>query len=147
MGGPKSGGVKERRALRTFVTFMRAYNSMRARLEPHIRRHGLTASQFGALEALLHLGPMNLRTLGDKILSSKANMTMVVDNLEHKGLVRRQPEPSDRRQTIVHLTRVGRRLISAVFPQQAEAIAADFGRLTAAEQDTLARLCKKLGRD
>ena len=146
MSSKPSASARERRALNTFVTFMRAYNSLRGRLESHITRHGLTVSQFGALEALLHLGPMNQRTLGEKILSSKANMTTVVDNLEQKGLVRRRAAATDRRQTIVRLTSAGRKLVSAIFPQQARAIVDDLARLTAREQETFARLCKKLGK-
>lgn len=41
----------------------------------------MTASQFGVLEALCHLGPMHQYDLGERILKSSGNMTMVIDNL------------------------------------------------------------------
>jgi MarR family 2-MHQ and catechol resistance regulon transcriptional repressor len=45
----------------------------------------------------------------------------------------------------VHLTPEGRRLISKVFPAHVREIVAAFSALTAAEQETLGRLAKKLG--
>jgi MarR family 2-MHQ and catechol resistance regulon transcriptional repressor len=76
---------------------------------------------------------------------SGANITTVVDNLERRRLVRRERNGHDRRNVTVHLTSDGRRLISRIFPGHAAAIADAFSALTAAEQDELARLTKKLG--
>ena len=60
-------------------------------------------------------------------------------------LVKRKRNQADRRFFIVHLTDNGYRLINKIFPLHAAVIAKDLGVLTAAEQDTLGRLCKKLG--
>ena len=70
---------------------------------------------------------------------------MVIDNLEKSGLVRRDRFEADRRFYIVHLTDKGYHLINKIFPLHASVIAKDLGVLTAAEQDALGRLCKKLG--
>ncbi len=146
MGTRSEGTAAEERALNTFVKLMRATDSVRSRLEPHLRREGVTPTQFGVLEALLHLGPMNQRALGAKLLVSKGNVTKVVDNLEKRQFVQRQAAPADRRQSIVSLTRAGRRAIAAIFPRQVQAITREFSPLTAREQELLGRLCKKLGR-
>ncbi|MEN8376594.1 MAG: MarR family transcriptional regulator [Gemmatimonadota bacterium] len=138
--------ARRRRALNTFVKFMRAYASVTARLEPEITKHGVTRTQFEVLEALLHLGPMNQRQLGEKILSSKGNITTVLDNLERDGLVERRPVEGDRRQKLVALTAAGRKRIRRIFPRQADAIVREFGTLTSEEQRTLGELCRKLGR-
>ena len=45
----------------------------------------------------------------------------------------------------VHLTAEGRRLIKKLFPRHAQTIVGEMGALTAAEQEELARLCRKLG--
>jgi MarR family 2-MHQ and catechol resistance regulon transcriptional repressor len=97
------------------------------------------------LEALYHLGPLSQGEIGQKILRSSGNITMVIDNLEKKGLVRRERNKTDRRFFFVHLTDRGYNLINRIFPPHAAVIAQDFTVLTAAEQDTLGRLCKKLG--
>ena len=50
----------------------------------------LTISQFGVLEALYHKGPLCQRDIAAKILKSTGNITMVIDNLEKRELVRRE---------------------------------------------------------
>jgi MarR family transcriptional regulator, 2-MHQ and catechol-resistance regulon repressor len=92
------------------------------------------------------LGSLSQRQIGQKILRSSGNITLVIDNLEKSGLVRRERNEVDRRFFIVHLTDKGDRLMSSLFPVHAAVIAKDLAVLTAAEQDALGRLCKKLGR-
>ena len=139
------GNKKEIRALRTYVKLMRAAESVTTRTHRHLSSTGLTISQFAVLEALYQLGPLSQREIGQKILRSSGNITMVIDNLEKNGLVRRERFEADRRFYIVHLTDKGYHLINKIFPPHAAVIAEDLGALTAAEQDTLGRLCKKLG--
>ena len=133
------------RALRTYVKLMRAADSVTARTHRHLSATGLSISQFAVLEALYHLGPLSQREIGQKILRSSGNITMVIVNLEKNGLVRRERNEADRRFFIVHLTDKGDNLINKIFPPHAAVIAKDLGVLTAAEQDTLGGLCKKLG--
>lgn len=133
------------RALRTFVKLVRASESLAGRLTRGITRAGLTISQFGALEALLHKGPMCQRELGAKLLKSTGNITMVVDHLEQRGLVRRERDTRDRRYVTVHLTDAGRELIQAVFPPHAAAIEREMSVLTAEEQELLGELCRRVG--
>ena len=139
------GNKKELRALNTYVKLMRAAESVTNRTHRHLSETGLTISQFAVLEALYQLGPMSQREIGQKILRSSGNITMVIDNLEKNGLVKRERNEADRRFFIVHLTDKGYSLISKIFPPHAAVIAKNLSVLTAAEQDTLGRLCKKLG--
>jgi MarR family 2-MHQ and catechol resistance regulon transcriptional repressor len=139
------GSQKETRALKTYVKLMRAAESVTARTHRHLASTGLTVSQFAVLEALYQLGPLSQREIGQKILRSSGNITMVIDNLEKNGLARRERFEADRRFFIVHLTDKGYHLINNIFPPHAAVIAEDLGVLTAAEQDALGRLCKKLG--
>ena len=55
---------------------------------------GLTPTQFGVLEALLHKGPLSQRELGQKVLTSAGNMTDLIDKLETRGLVPAHPPDS-----------------------------------------------------
>jgi MarR family 2-MHQ and catechol resistance regulon transcriptional repressor len=128
------------------VKLMRAADSVQAPLERRLESLGLTEGQFGVLEILLHLGPQSPGALGRKSFRSGGNITTVLDNLERRGLVRREREPRDLRSFRVSLTPAGRRLIGRLFPGHAEAITAVLSALTPAEQVTLGRLLKKLGR-
>ena len=133
------------RALKTYVKLMRATESITARTHRQLSTFGLTFSQFGVLEALYHLGPMSQSEIGQKILRSSGNMTMVIDNLEKRELVRRERNQADRRFFIIHLTDEGKKLISGIFPSHAAEIARELDVLSPTEQQTLGRLCKKLG--
>lgn len=146
MGTRYEGTPREVRALNAFIKLTRGTHSLLMRLEPHITRHGITTTQFGILETLLHLGPLNQRELGQKLLLSKGNISVVVSNLEKSTLVDRRRDEEDRRQTIVQLTAKGRKLIEKMFPKVVDAIVDDFANLTAGELETLGRLAKKVGR-
>jgi MarR family 2-MHQ and catechol resistance regulon transcriptional repressor len=140
------GDSGTKRALNALINLSRASNSVQTRLSVGLDRHGITTSQLGILEALFHLGPMCQRALGDKLLRSGGNITMVIDNLEKHGLVQRVRQEDDRRMIVIHLTSPGRKLISRVLPQHAKEVVKEMSRLTASEQEELRRLCRKLGR-
>ena len=139
------GSENEMRALNTYTKLMRAAESLTARAHEHLSSAGLTISQFGVLEALHHVGPMSQKDIGAKILRSSGNITMVIDNLEKRRLVRRERDERDRRSFIVHLTDAGKKLIRKIFPPHAAVITNEMNALTAVEQKTLGELCKKLG--
>ncbi len=140
------GTAEQLRALNAFIKLARAADSLASRVNDSFTSAGLTENQFGVLEALFHLGPMHQCDLGKKLLRSSGNMTMVVDNLEKHGLARREPGIKDRRFNTVHLTNAGRELIARVFPGHVSKIVQEMSILTAAEQDELGRLCRKLGK-
>ncbi len=140
------GPPEEVRALDTFIKLTRATESLLARLSQRGTMGDLTVSQFGVLEALYHLGPMCQTALGNKLLKSSGNITMVIDNLEKRGLVRRVRDSEDRRFIKIVLTEAGKELIARLFPQHLAAIKEEMSVLTPEEQETLALLCRKLGK-
>src|SRR5512133_1005184 len=98
------GTPEETLALDTFIKLTRAMSSFEDRMLSHGSLGKLTLSQFGVLEALYHLGPMCQGQLSQKLLRSTGNMTMVIDNLEKAGCVRRVRSIEDRRMIKVELT-------------------------------------------
>jgi MarR family 2-MHQ and catechol resistance regulon transcriptional repressor len=145
MGTHYKGAKREVQALDTFIKLIRGTESLSARLRSHLDETSLTDSQFSVLEALLHLGPLCLSSLAQKLLKTGGNLTLVVRNLEKQGLVRRKQESSDRRYTSIHLTASGEKLIRKVFARHVEAITKEMQILSPEEQAELGRLCKKLG--
>lgn len=140
------GPQDEIRALDAFIKLMRCADSVSARLMPSLAKHGMTESQFGALEALYHLGPLHQCDLGRKLLRTSGNVTMVVDNLEKRGLVRRERDGDDRRFVTVRLTEEGAKLMRNLFPLHAKRIQDEMNALSVQELKELARLCRKLGK-
>ena len=139
------GTPEEQQALDVYIKLTRAAESVNARINRRLSDLKLTISQFGVLEALFHLGPMHQNELGQKILRSSGNMTMVIDNLCKRGLVLRCRNADDRRYITVSLTDAGRKLICAYFPEHVKGVVEEISVLTADEQAELQRLCKKLG--
>ncbi|NBC26825.1 MAG: MarR family transcriptional regulator [Bacteroidetes bacterium] len=145
MGTHFKGSPSEVNTLNAFIKLMRSTESLNNRLNRHLAEADLTVSQFGVLEVLHHLGPLNQRAIGEKLLKSGGNITMVVDNLEKCGHVKRKKDPNDRRAVLIHLTREGESFIEDFFPKHLEKIKEEFSVLSEEEKKTLAELCKKLG--
>ena len=145
MGSRYKGSKEEMRALDAFIKLVRAADSVSGRVEAYFVPLKLTVSQFGVLETLFHVGPLYQKQLGQKILKSSGNITMVVDNLEMRGFVQRIRDEKDRRRYAVHLTAKGRRIIRSFFPRHVARIVEEMNVLTNAELDELERLCRKVG--
>ncbi len=146
MGTHYTGSPDEILALNVYIKLSRAAETVSSLVNGHLQTHRLTISQFGVLEALHHLGPMQTSELGGKILKSSGNMTMVIDNLEKRELVRRERAEHDRRCIEIHLTEEGQALVSSIMPLHVTGITKTMAVLTTKEQASLEILCKKLGR-
>ena len=142
----QSHRTQQRLALSTYVKLMRAANSARSYASQSLNDSNLTLTQFAVLEALYHLGPMSLSDVARKVLTTGGNLTMVVGNLEKRGLARRQCCPEDRRVLIVALTPKGKTLLRDIFPMHAAAIVEFLNVLSPEEQELLGDLCRKLGK-
>lgn len=139
-------GDQRQAALAAYVKLMRAANSVTSRLGAGLREDQLTGSQLGVLEALLHLGPLHQNVIAKKLLMSGGNITMVIDHLERRGLVRRQRDADDRRFITVALTPRGRTIAKRAFSKHAKRIVNEFSVISPSEIDALSRICKKLGK-
>ncbi len=146
MGTRYLGTPEEVTALNAYIKLVRATESVSHRLHRHLESSKLTVTQFGVLEALFHLGAMHQRDLAEKLLKSGGNITLVIDNLEKRQLVKRDREVGDRRCISVSLTPAGKQLISDLFPAHVDAISQQMKILSLEEQTELGRLCKKLGK-
>ena len=68
---------------------------------------GLSWARVLALRGLA-MQPHTLRALADRLAADPPYVTLIVDDLEERGLVRRLPHPEDRRAKLVELTAAGR---------------------------------------
>jgi len=139
------GSEEETRALNTYIKLQRAAETVISHTTSHLSDYNLTTSQFAILEALYHLGTLSQRTLAEKLLKSTGNISIVLKNMEKRGLVGRERDQLDNRLMRVSITEAGRELIEGMFASHVAGIAAEMAILSASEQVELARLCKKLG--
>ncbi len=140
------GTPAEERALSAFVKLARATNTALAYTRIGLDQAGLSQGQFAVLEALYHVGPLCLGDLARRILTSSGNLTLVIDNLEKRGLAKRKQPGADKRFVQASITPAGRKLIAKIFPAHARRITEVMGRLSSAEQEELGALCRKLGK-
>ncbi len=82
--------------------------------------------------------------LSRKLLVTAGNVTGIIDRMERLGLVKRRPDPNDRRVTRVHLTLRGRQLAKRVMPKHARDIDSIFSTLSKQEAEQLRELLEKL---
>lgn len=86
-----------------------AYLQMHRGGDSHFAQWDVTTDQFLLLFALADGGPGTQQELTDRITSDPNTLRAMVVLLERKGLVRREPHPTDRRARIVSLTPEGAR--------------------------------------
>ena len=129
----------------TWLVLWKAFNAVRDYATSDIASLGLTLTDFGILEALLHKGPMPVNDLGRKVSLTSGSITTAVDRLQTRGLVERQNNEEDRRARMVHLTAAGRKEIQAAFRKHAAAMDQLGSVLTPDEREELVRLLKVLG--
>ena len=117
------------------------------RQEAVFSRFGVNRGEVGALSALRVTGPphrLSPTRLGRGLMLSSAGVTSRIDRLERRGLVRRLPDPDDRRGVIVELTDEGARLVDEAVAAVAESDRQLLARLDADEIAQLQALLKKL---
>jgi DNA-binding MarR family transcriptional regulator len=79
----------------------------------HDRRRAVSEAlgmSFGRARAIRRLAhrPMSMGELAAELGIDRPNATVLVDDLESQGLVRRRPHPTDRRAKLVETTRKGK---------------------------------------
>ena len=132
-------------AHRALDSLLRAESSVRRRLSSDLESEGLSASGFSVLVVLTTAGgELPLRSLRQRLRTSKANATEVVTTLEARGFVRRTRLPEDRRAAVVALTLAGRDLVEALFPEHTARVGQAFAVLDDDEKRFLAEVCRKL---
>jgi DNA-binding MarR family transcriptional regulator len=115
-------------------------------METTLSEHGLTHPEWEVL-GRLRLADGHTSSpgeLAEEVEVSSGAMTSRLDRLEQAGLVRRKPDPDDRRGVLVELTETGKAAYEAAVSVQARKEAFFASALTKAEQRRLNDLLRKL---
>jgi DNA-binding MarR family transcriptional regulator len=110
-------------------------------------RFGLNRGEVGVLSALRVAGPpfrLTPTRLGRGLLLSSAGITSRLDRLERRDLVRRLPDPTDRRGVLIELTAKGAELVDAAVRANTESEAGLLAGFSASEAAALARMLRRL---
>jgi MarR family 2-MHQ and catechol resistance regulon transcriptional repressor len=139
--------MQDTSGVHVWLVLMKAYQALAGVAEKslNLSATGLGDSDFRVLEALLHKGPLPVNTIGPKVWLTPGSISVAVDRLEQKGLVKRT-NTDDRRVRRVELTGKGRALITRTFREHAAAMEGVAAVLPKEERLILLRLLKKLGK-
>src|SRR6266480_7229295 len=130
----KSGRIT---APRLWLVIAKSYRALRLLAEQSIVNTGLCLTDFAALEALLHKGPLTISQIQEKVRLASGSMTAAVDRLEKLGLAVRKSRPSDRRARVLELTTKGKRLAASCFERHAKDLEALMSALSQKEKEQL----------
>ncbi len=128
-----------------WTVLARCHRALSAHADRSIAGTGLCLSDFTALEALLHKGPLTIGRIQEKVLLTSGSMTAAIDRLEKLGCVTRESTGADRRARLVRLTVEGRTLIRSAFWRHARDMEGAVSVLDDEERKQLYDLSKKLG--
>lgn len=95
------------------ISIMRAQQIVNLRADEALRPLDLTFARYEALVLLSFSreGSLPLGKMGERLMLHPTSVTNIIDRLEHQGLVRRIPHPTDRRRTLAEITPEGRRVV------------------------------------
>ena len=128
-----------------WLVLWKAFRAMEVHAERSLAGLGICGSDFGAMEALLHKGPLPVKALGKKVLLTSGSMTAAIDRLERRGWVTRGNDPADRRSRIVRLTAEGQKTIEALFADHERDMERAVEGLNEAERAHAIDLLRRIG--
>jgi DNA-binding MarR family transcriptional regulator len=126
----------------------RLARALEQRLEPVYRAHGLEPGWHDVLATLRRSGPpykLRASDFSGALMLTSSGTTKRLDRLEQAGLIAREPDPHDRRGTLIALTDAGRKLIDGVTGAHLANERRLLAALTDDEQRQLADLMRTLG--
>ncbi|QOK21806.1 MarR family transcriptional regulator [Janibacter indicus] len=104
-----------------------------------LSEHDLSPHEARALRVAAERDPApRLRELADSLRIAPRSVTDVVDALEGKGYVSREPDPHDRRASVVVVTDAGRAVRAAVHEARRRSVGDQMGALSAEQRAALA---------
>ncbi|GAA2262979.1 MULTISPECIES: MarR family winged helix-turn-helix transcriptional regulator [Kitasatospora] len=98
---------------------------------------------YPVLSGLARTGPISAADLAREAGLDRSNVTRRADRLEQAGLLRREPDPADRRATLLVLTEQGHRIVRTTRQRLATRIEASLDAWPAEEARTFARLLQR----
>jgi DNA-binding MarR family transcriptional regulator len=123
-----------------------AYLALHRQTDGRFARHGVTADQFVLLAALAQGDARTQRDLARRTASDPNTVRAMLLLLEARGLIARDPHPTDARARTARLTAKGRRTFAALWAVSESVRAQLLGALRPAEVPALLDLLTRVAR-
>jgi DNA-binding MarR family transcriptional regulator len=135
------------RAMFTALRLLQLVNVAQRTLEGVMAAHGLSLGEFDVLATLRRNGTgaqLSPSVLARVAMVTPGGMTSRLDRLEAAGFVVREVDPSDRRASLVSLTRSGRTVTDRALDDVVAAENGIFSVLSDPERDRVDRILDKI---
>jgi DNA-binding MarR family transcriptional regulator len=115
-------------------------------IDQALRHHRLSRAGREALAVLDGAGqPLSPTAIAERLIVTTASVTSLLDTLERRGLVERQPDPTDRRRLLIVITQDGKAIVDQFLPEVVALQTAALATLTEAQRRQLVELLTTLG--
>lgn len=124
--------------------YSRAFMRLHRLLDRRMAASGASLAQTKLLMYVEREGHARATDIAELFGQAPRTVTEALDGLERAGLVRREPDPRDRRAKRVTVTEEGRRAIAATEPLRLRMVEQLFGGLDDTERAQLSRIVAKI---
>ncbi|WP_018393217.1 MarR family transcriptional regulator [Bacillus sp. 37MA] len=131
--------------LRLFRIWLKASKTIFDNVTKDVESYGISPENFMILELVYNKGPHTIQKISEKLSIPSGSITYVVDKLEKKEYVKREPSPTDRRASNVVLTDKGQSLFKEIFPKHVGVISENLSFISNEEKIQLMDLMKRIG--
>ncbi len=126
---------------------MQVARGLRRRFAATLEPWGVTPHESRALRVIGEHGPTRLGVVAQHLRIAPRSVTDVVDSLETRGFVAREPDPGDRRATRVALTVQGREVLDELDSARRADHESYFADLSERDRAALTRILRRLASD
>jgi DNA-binding MarR family transcriptional regulator len=128
------------------MALVRTGDRLLASFDRALRHHRLSRAGREALAVLDGAGqPLSPTAIAERLIVTTASVTSLLDTLERRGLVERQPDPTDRRRLLIVITEDGKTIVDQFLPEVVALQTAAMATLTEAQRRQLVELLTTLG--
>ncbi|MBV9830461.1 MAG: MarR family transcriptional regulator [Marmoricola sp.] len=128
------------------LALVRTGERLLAGIDQALRHHRLSRAGREALAVLDGAGqPLSPTAIAERLIVTTASVTSLLDTLERRGLVERQPDPTDRRRLLIVITQDGRAVVDQFLPEVVALQTAALATLTEAQRRQLVDLLATVG--
>jgi len=113
-------------------------------LDKRMAREGASLARTRVLLMIQRRGPVKAIDIAELFGLAPRTVTDTLDGMERQGLIRREPDPKDRRAKRILITPAGQQAVAATEPLRRELTGQVIGSLSAEERETFARILGKL---
>lgn len=128
------------------MALVRTGDRLLAGIDQALRHHRLSRAGREALAILDGAGqPLSPTAIAERLIVTTASVTSLLNTLERRGLVERQPDPTDRRRLLVVITQDGQALVDQFLPEVVALQTAALATLTEPQRRQLVELLTTIG--